>query len=209
LSELSQFLRRYASEGDVADPKFRGLGSVSYKLGNFAAIDPHNDSMGASHGGAGDRQVWDEFGHDPELTRRTALGIRAHVEGVSKSIVPTEETVDIDEAAEGAVLTVAHRRRERNRSIVNKKKRETLERAGKLECEVCRFDFEQFYGPVGDGFIECHHVIPLSQLEPGSRTKLDDLALVCSNCHRMLHRGPQWQTIDQLRDRVDAARAKT
>ena len=200
--ELSQFLRGRSSEEDVADPRFRGLGSVSYKLGNFAAIDPNNDSKGASHIGAGDLQVWEEFGHDPDLTRRTALSIREHTSMTSKPAAREAEISDVDEAQEGAVLTVAHRRRERNKAIVDKKKQTTLDEVGCLKCEVCDFDFGQFYGSVGDGFIECHHLIPLSRLEAGTRTKLDDLVLVCSNCHRMLHRGRRWLTVDELRQQI-------
>jgi predicted HNH restriction endonuclease len=41
---------------------------------------------------------------------------------------------------------------------------------------------------LGQGFIEVHHVIPLSQSAGPRRTDLDDLLLVCSDCHRMIHR---------------------
>ena len=59
---------------------------------------------------------------------------------------------------------------------------------GKLECEVCRFDFEVKYGERGVAFIECHHIVKLTKLRPHSKTRLEDLVLVCANCHRMLHR---------------------
>ncbi|EOW9267990.1 HNH endonuclease [Vibrio cholerae] len=41
--------------------------------------------------------------------------------------------------------------------------------------------------------MEAHHIIPLSELcsVDGSKTRLEDLAIVCSNCHRMLHRAPR------------------
>ena len=44
------------------------------------------------------------------------------------------------------------------------------------------------FGQIGNGFIECHHKIPLSKYVKNNVTKLEDLALVCSNCHRMLHK---------------------
>ncbi|WP_405140686.1 HNH endonuclease [Sphaerisporangium sp. NBC_01403] len=50
-----------------------------------------------------------------------------------------------------------------------------------------RRDFERPYGDCGAGYIECHHVIPLHQAGEGL-TKLADLALICANCHRMIHR---------------------
>lgn len=57
---------------------------------------------------------------------------------------------------------------------------------GRLLCECCRFDFFEEYGLIGQGFVECHHKNFISNGE--RKTTLEDLALVCSNCHRMLHR---------------------
>lgn len=47
------------------------------------------------------------------------------------------------------------------------RKERALRANGKLECEVCGFDFHDAYGERGKGFIECHHVRPLESL-PGS-----------------------------------------
>jgi hypothetical protein len=54
---------------------------------------------------------------------------------------------------------------------------------------------------------ECHHVVPL-HVSGATTTKLADLAILCANCHRMIHRGDPWLTPDELRDlvrTVDAA----
>jgi hypothetical protein len=78
-----------------------------------------------------------------------------------------------------------HRFRERNPVLVQRKKNEAISQ-NKLFCACCNFNFALAYPEHGDGFIECHHNKPINQ---GERiTTLDDLALVCSNCHRMLHR---------------------
>jgi 5-methylcytosine-specific restriction enzyme A len=58
-------------------------------------------------------------------------------------------------------------------------------------CQICGLNFGQFYGSVGDGYVEVHHRLPVSMM--GSAYRLDvvkDLIPVCSNCHRMMHR--QW-----------------
>jgi predicted HNH restriction endonuclease len=73
---------------------------------------------------------------------------------------------------------------------------------GALACEACGFDFEVTYGERGKEFIECHHVRPLSELKPGDKTSVDDLALVCSNCHRMIHVRRPWLTIEQLKQLI-------
>ena len=89
-----------------------------------------------------------------------------------------------------------------------------LKHTGRLACEICGFTFGAAYGPRGVDFIECHHVTPLSEIEIGRKTRFDDLALVCANCHRIIHAKRPWLTIEQLREIVarsfdhSSARAK-
>jgi len=82
---------------------------------------------------------------------------------------------------------------------VRQKKAQALKKQGVLKCEVCGFDFQVAYGELGEGFIECHHTLPLSELKPGQKTRLKDLALVCANCHRMLHRAGSSVTLEDLK----------
>ncbi|WP_410979913.1 HNH endonuclease [Bacillus cereus] len=53
---------------------------------------------------------------------------------------------------------------------------------------MCSFDFYETYGEIGEDFIKGHHTILVSELEEGHKTKIADIAILCSNCHRMLHR---------------------
>jgi predicted HNH restriction endonuclease len=54
-------------------------------------------------------------------------------------------------------------------------------------CKVCEKTFEEIYGELGRGFAESHHLYPLRRTKPNVKTRLEDLATVCANCHRMLH----------------------
>jgi hypothetical protein len=101
------------------------------------------------------------------------------------------EAIDTEEASfrEGQVLYRMHRSHERSDSLVRKKKEEAfLRKHGFLAWEVCGFNFAEAYGSLGEGFIECHHTVPVSRLSGTSKTRISDLCPVCSNCHRMLHR---------------------
>jgi predicted HNH restriction endonuclease len=121
----------------------------------------------------------------------------------------TSTSGNIDEeysAPEGDIKVRSHRHRERSRELVQMAKQIFQEKHGKLFCEVCAFDFGVTYG-VPD-FIEAHHRIPLCELESGTKTKISDLAMVCANCHRMLHRGNPWPTIDALKLKIEAAKSK-
>ena len=200
MQELSDVLRSILIDEELtSDPKFRSPQAVSYKLHNFVALDPEQSTEGFPHGGAGDQEVWDEFAHDPTALAAAANAIRANVaEQTPEDTVPDEEDQDQQDAEEGRILTGVHRRRERNRKIVERKKAKVLEEEGELACEACGFNFSVTYGDRGDGFIECHHTIPVKDLLPGSRTRLADLRLLCSNCHRIVHRRSPWLTMDEL-----------
>jgi hypothetical protein len=74
-------------------------------------------------------------------------------------------------------------------------------------CQVCQLDFEKQYGVIGKQYVECHHKNPLSELpdqewERGVLTKVEDVTVLCSNCHRMIHRRRPALTIDELRPHV-------
>ncbi len=71
----------------------------------------------------------------------------------------------------------------------NSKNRDAAIRIHGTKCMICGFDFEQKYGELGKGYIEVHHIKPLSSLEEEVVINPEtDLICVCSNCHRMLHR---------------------
>jgi hypothetical protein len=102
---------------------------------------------------------------------------------------------------EGKLKEHLHRSRERNPELIRLAKQLALSRDGCLRCACCAFNFEQVYGPLGRGFIEGHHTKPVSTLHiDGELTKVEDIALVCSNCHRMLHRRRPWLRIGHLAD---------
>ncbi|MGO8869009.1 MAG: HNH endonuclease [Alphaproteobacteria bacterium] len=59
--------------------------------------------------------------------------------------------------------------------------------------------FRRYYGERGEGFIECHHRQPLDALVEGTKTRIDDLALLCANCHRMFHIQRRWLSVEELK----------
>jgi len=55
-------------------------------------------------------------------------------------------------------------------------------------CKVCGFNFEAHYGERGRDFIEVHHMKPVFPARQASVLPETDMTVVCSNCHRMIHR---------------------
>ena len=121
-----------------------------------------------------------------------------HVGGLDRANAEIMVDPDADVFPEGRVLFRLHRLRERNQEVINKAKATAKKRDGRLSCCVCKFDFAAAYGNVGEDFIEGHHTKPLSELAGETETKVSDIALVCSNCHRMLHRRRPWLGIEDL-----------
>jgi hypothetical protein len=88
--------------------------------------------------------------------------------------------LDIIEAQEGEPFKAEADFRVRNRELINMKKR-----LSDCICEACGFLFSDFYGDIGRDYIIAHHLNPIAS---GSRkSTLDDIALVCANCHAMIH----------------------
>lgn len=97
---------------------------------------------------------------------------------------PEDEHSDVFPQCENRKHVASHLQRERSRLLSTERKIQD-----DYKCQVCGMRFEDVYGKVvGQGYAEAHHLVPLSQLRGGVRTRLEDLRTVCANCHRMLHR---------------------
>lgn len=73
-------------------------------------------------------------------------------------------------------------------------------------CEACEFDFTSKYGSLGCNFIEAHHLTPISNLGIGQYqiNIKTDFAVLCSNCHSMIHRLDDPSNIAHLRQIIKA-----
>ncbi len=183
---------------------FRNINGVYMKLMNFRRLDPaytEDGKVGLRRGSKEEEIVWNEFSGDPQRLDEITHAIRDSISFAPEEVLDNlYDDPDFTEAEEGRLLTRVHRRRERKRKLVQQKKKSFTKKYGRVFCEACGFDFEQTYGQRGSGFIECHHTKPIHTLRPGEKTKLDDLKLLCSNCHRMVHAKSQWLEFDELKE---------
>ena len=202
LSEVLNSLPIHPS--DSSSPTFRNPTGVYMKLCNFLRLDPSYEGAGLRAGGQLEEVVWEEYANDPARLAEVVEAIRCNIGSVTRPRDDADTDEDA-EAPEGRLLTRVHRLRERNASLVRKKKRQVISDTGHLACEACGFDFAAAYGSLGEGFAECHHLRPVSKLRPGDRTRLADLAIVCANCHRMIHRAKPWLTVTELQSILNEA----
>lgn len=157
----------------------------------------------AVKGGIGQSNVW--FADKEESQEIVSRVISLINEGVNPVLPDVDQT---QSTLEGNPRLVAHLRRERNSAIVNAKKDAILRATGRLCCEACGFDFKEVYGEIGDGFCEVHHLQPLSKADGVVKTELGDLAIVCSNCHRIIHRTDPMPSISSLAKDLQRERAQ-
>ena len=100
---------------------------------------------------------------------------------------------------EGWEVLRPHLVRERNSSLIDRAKALWSAADPLLRCDICRFSFLEAYGELGRQFIEAPHKQPLQSIKAGAKAKIEDLAKVCANCHRMLHVGQVSRPIEELR----------
>jgi 5-methylcytosine-specific restriction protein A len=159
-----------------------------------------------SNGNRLDKEVLDDFLADPAGMHAMAVRVRELLTApdADSTELPDLDPIDIP-AGEGGVALRAHLRRERDPKLRRRKLTDTKRRGLPIACEVCGFDFGQTYGSHGLDYIECHHRTPL-HVTGQTQTRLADLALLCSNCHRMIHRTKRWLTVEKLKDLVTTQR---
>ncbi len=199
VAELSDLLRRMSPELAAKDPKFRNVEGVGRKAYDIATAHP--DYAGEqTKGGKTTVTVVNAFVAEPARMRKLAKAIRS----AATDQAPPPQPADLDSDQmfdEGRTFERRHLARERDPRARERKIAKVRQVHGLLQCEACGFDFEATYGERGRDFIECHHRNPLSVVGP-TTTSLQDLALLCSNCHRMIHRYRPWLTVEQLIDLV-------
>jgi 5-methylcytosine-specific restriction protein A len=198
LSEILNKLPIHTQRPDKE--KFRNPNGVSMKLRNFSRFDSTFPGRGLSAGGKLEEIIWREFHSDKAALQKLANNIVNSLPLINLGNTLSESVEEEEEEfPEGKILYRLHRRRERSKQLVQKAKDKRKKEVDVLNCDVCGFNFLQFYGDIGADYIECHHTKPVSELEDNGKTKIQDLALVCANCHKMLHRKRPWLSIEQLK----------
>lgn len=68
-------------------------------------------------------------------------------------------------------------------------------------CSACGKNMESIYGPIGRNYIELHHLIPYSEMQPNDTRTLSaqDFCVLCPDCHRMIHKLDNANDIDLLK----------
>ncbi|MFI0511988.1 HNH endonuclease [Streptomyces sp. WSLK1-5] len=205
LSELIRSLPIHSSE-ERALPGFRSPDSVSRKTTDF--MTNHALYAGkATRCGKPTLLMIEAFSDREDEMLQAAQALEEGIASGELHRLP-EQPDEVDEngasAIEGRLLVRRALARERDPKLRALKIKQVQRRGHPLRCEICDFDFAHTYGDLGEGYIEVHHVTPL-YVSGARETRLNDLACVCANCHRMCHRsrpGESWRTPAALREHM-------
>jgi 5-methylcytosine-specific restriction endonuclease McrA len=107
-----------------------------------------------------------------------------------------ELTEDDRAYTEGKLVLRTLQERQRNRALIRDAKLRHQQRDPQLACEVCGFSFLEAYGVP---YIEAHHGVQLASFHGEQQTRVEDLHLLCANCHRMVHTRTPPLSVDELR----------
>ena len=89
-------------------------------------------------------------------------------------------------AQDGRLVLTKHYRRERSPKLRKQKLQKQRETEGFNYCEACNEDASR-YRCEAEKILEVHHSVPLHHAETAIETKLEDLMILCANCHRAIH----------------------
>jgi len=155
--------------------------------------------------------VYYSFGALPsaEEAKANLLSMLALYRRISLSqVAPVAQTDDDSDLPAGLMeedLTFFrdHKRVERDPKIAL-----AVKRKKGYTCESCGLNFESMYGDIGRMFIEAHHLQPVSTLKGQKllRDPVRDFAVLCSNCHRMIHRTGKPHDLEGLRQLIRQTR---
>lgn len=196
VQELSRLLRSLPfHENASRKSTFRNPSGVAFKLQNLRQVAT---GKGFENVSVTDRQVWEELGDRPQRVKELATLISEAI-AVSAMFGPLEE--EEFEFAEGRLITILHRRRERSPKLrVNLLR--SRKRRGQISCDMCGVYPVATHPDILEAQFEVHHVIPLSA-EASPITRLSDTALLCASCHRLLHKAiaveKRWLDIAQAK----------
>jgi predicted HNH restriction endonuclease len=128
-----------------------------------------------------------------------------HLAGTSfdPTLRDDEQSPNVQSGTEGGRYKVVISKLERDRAL-----RDRAISIHGLNCKACGFNFGEYYGKFGEGYIHVHHLELLASF--GDRRTVNpetDLTVLCANCHCIVHRRRrQLLSIDELRAMITKSR---
>lgn len=196
IQRLSKTLRAVPYHADAAkNESFRNPDGVAFKLLN---LDSFSSGKGLTNVSKMDKFVWENYNDKKDEVKNLSHKILTGIQ-----ILEIADVLEDEEFVEGKVLTRVHRQKERSKSL-RKKLIENRLSEGALKCEMCSCKAKHDDIDISSAMFEAHHIKPLAEMVGETKTKLKDMALLCANCHRLIHKisasNKKWYSIKAARE---------
>ncbi len=159
----------------------------SVKVRPLKESDPKIDAIPALKGGP-IQTIYDISGSDAHRLLKAA--------GVPQQLLSrlqtTTRTNEEETFIEGEKRTAARAERNSRLRVAAKEK-------WGIKCYCCGFDFEQFYGGMARGAGVVHHLELFTANNKKRKTTVEDVRVVCANCHYVLHLTKPPMGVDDLK----------
>lgn len=176
---------------DKIDLGYEGKNELAYwyELGNVYSKYYPKDNI------PNDKQLYEDLDRillDYQTLKIKELRPSNESELEEDEVEPGEEKEPL---SEDPSLLRLHKRYDRNPKLAKEAKK-----IHGYSCQACGFNYADKYGDIGKDYIEAHHLELFSKIK--TKVFLDpkkDFAVVCANCHRMLHRLKDKMSVDELK----------
>lgn len=151
-------------------------------------------------------------GWRPQNANKTKLSLSEWIPGIDVAAEDAESAgFPPATSREGALIQAQHLKRERDRAMIRKFKKDFLGKHAAYFCEACgkaeSAGLSARYVGHGDAIYEAHHEEMLGKAPSvGMETDPSKLRLLCANCHRFAHASDRL-TLDLLREVLPLAKA--
>lgn len=201
--ELSRVIRSLPIHNAAnKNETFRNPDGVAFKLQNLRQVAT---GQGLGNVSTTDKAMWADFGDKPEEVHRLAELIKAE----TGEDLPTPSGDEV--FREGRIVTAMHLRRERKPAL-RKKLLAVKKKQGKIACDACGDGPKLHSESLEDAAFEVHHRKPLAVEKRETETRLQDVALLCASCHRVIHRmmslERRWLDVPELSAKINASKER-
>jgi 5-methylcytosine-specific restriction protein A len=196
---MSDGFLHIAGEGQIGDMKFtRGNKAIRDHIKNDKLY--FQEAKGGKRRYVGEIRFYDYY--DKNLKDKSGnfrKGIVFRFKTTDDLIIDKEqETFENKTYREGAEQRLTQTTKERNPTL----RKDAITKYG-TRCMVCGFSFDEVYGKdIARGYIEVHHEKMLSDSTGECEMSLDEVKVVCSNCHRIIHRRKDMLDWKSLKDKI-------
>jgi hypothetical protein len=215
--QIAEFLGAGGYESQIAiDRAIFNLRSVLELVHDRTNLDFYRDPIDGSWGKRGPlsmgtncklrNYIESPNDHSFVTLRNSLLNQEGSAENDNRSVTNALEAgVAASGLPEGEAKVVMQIIRERDQTLRRRKLNEVI---GEIRCECCDTRGGAYQGLQKEipkeRIFEIHHLIPISQYEGAKITDLDEVALLCANCHRAIHTFPndQMPSVDEFRQQL-------